>query len=326
MYATCVTIRASTNENESQRVQRHGIVAVVRSCSFLLFLIDLDSNSLRSSMDYYWSNEASLALIEEYKNQPVLWNTRHGYHYSKVRKQEAWETIAYNMQAGVNEVRQKMNSLMGSFRRERSKMRRGEGSYAYGYNSKWFAFDKMSFLLERHEDCSPNDQINLEQLQVKLEDDAEPDLALDSDSNLLEEELKEATGEPSIGFKREPEKIITSPTQPPQKKRKTKHFNNVIDQDEIYFPDHEECNVYGHYIVSKLRKFGPKTRAFVQHAINNVLFEADLGKYDNMPSPFNAKQQPSTTSLLSSNLDGMNLFPTDIQNIKPVQSPSSTDI
>lgn len=76
-----------------------------------------------------WNNESSLTLIEQYKNQPVLWHIRHDSHYSKVRKQEAWETIAYNMQLGVNEVRQKMNSLLGSFRRERSKMRRGVGRY-----------------------------------------------------------------------------------------------------------------------------------------------------------------------------------------------------
>lgn len=101
-----------------------------RSRAFVLVLrVRHRSRFARRDRAMEWNNGASLALIEEYKHQTVLWNSRHGYHYSKVRKQEAWETIAYNMQLGVDEVRQKMNSLLGSFRRERSKMRRGVGKY-----------------------------------------------------------------------------------------------------------------------------------------------------------------------------------------------------
>lgn len=82
-----------------------------------------------------WSNEASLALIDEYKKHPVLWDVRHQSYSSKSLKQEAWETIAASMQLDVQEVKQKMNSLLGSFRREKSKMRKNRETFngTYGY-------------------------------------------------------------------------------------------------------------------------------------------------------------------------------------------------
>jgi hypothetical protein len=36
---------------------------------------------------------------------------------------------------------------------------------------------------------------------------------------------------------------------------------------------------YGQHIANELRKYDPSTLAQVKHAINNVIFEADMGKY-----------------------------------------------
>ena len=51
----------------------------------------------------------------------------------------------------------------------------------------------------------------------------------------------------------------------------------------------DDCGVYGCHIANKLRKYKPKTRALVEHAINNIIFEADMGRYDNvMYQPINS--------------------------------------
>ncbi|XP_018580149.1 uncharacterized protein LOC108917848 [Anoplophora glabripennis] len=246
-----------------------------------------------------WTVEASLTLIELYKKQPVLWNTRHSYYYSKVRKQSAWEQIACSMDLGVDEVRQKMNSLLGSFRRERSKMRRGEGRYALGnFASRWFAFDKLLFLWDRHE-AVPNDKVDLEELQRKLDEEGEDNLALDSDSNhLLEEELNAATHQTSLSSKKQPRKIFTSSIQPPPTK-KTKFTHDHSGEDLPTFPAQEECSLYARYLAEKLMRMSCRTRALVQRSINNIIFEADLGKYEDT--------QQTPTTLLSSHLDGINL-------------------
>jgi len=43
---------------------------------------------------------------------------------------------------------------------------------------------------------------------------------------------------------------------------------------------HDECTTYGLYVGNKIRNYTPKTRALIQHYINNLLFDADMGKYD----------------------------------------------
>lgn len=37
---------------------------------------------------------------------------------------------------------------------------------------------------------------------------------------------------------------------------------------------------FGDYIASKLRGYSHNTKCFVQHKINNILFEADMGMYE----------------------------------------------
>lgn len=74
----------------------------------------------------------------------------------------------------------------------------------------------------------------------------------------------------------------------------------------------DECTTYGLHVGNKIRSYQPKTRALVQHYINNVLFEADMGK-------FNFNSTPSRSSL--SNL-GTHFVSTVPSNPAP-QSPSS---
>lgn len=42
----------------------------------------------------------------------------------------------------------------------------------------------------------------------------------------------------------------------------------------------DECSVFGQHVGNKLRNYSSRTRVYVEHAINNILFEADLGKFD----------------------------------------------
>lgn len=42
----------------------------------------------------------------------------------------------------------------------------------------------------------------------------------------------------------------------------------------------DECTINGLHIGNKIRNYQPKIRALEQHYINNILFDADIGKYD----------------------------------------------
>lgn len=75
-----------------------------------------------------WSNKDCLELIGAYERHNILWDTRHPMHNSKIAKQEAWISIARELNIDIEEIRKKINSLLGSFRRERSKSRNSIGA------------------------------------------------------------------------------------------------------------------------------------------------------------------------------------------------------
>ncbi|KAJ8920508.1 hypothetical protein NQ315_005377 [Exocentrus adspersus] len=249
---------------------------------------DIDSTFwVRPFQNMEWSVEASLALIDEYKRHRVLWDVKDQSYSSKSLKQEAWEAIAFNMQLDAQEVKQKMNSLLGSFRREKSKIRKNrENSNGQGsYSSKWFAFERMNFLLREGD---------TDTLGAKFEEEEDS----------IFEELRYGPQEPfETGQSEKKAYNISLPLLKRQMKLVKPMSDPPIDDFSIFTPQ-DENSAFGQYISCKLRKFNPKTRAFVEHAINQVLFEADMGKYDNMPSPFASSAQDWETATSNPNLAG----------------------
>lgn len=68
-----------------------------------------------------WNNELSLKLIDEYEKCRLLWDPKNTLHFNRQKKQDAWITIATNLNISVLDVKQKISSLLGSFRREKAK-------------------------------------------------------------------------------------------------------------------------------------------------------------------------------------------------------------
>jgi hypothetical protein len=65
------------------------------------------------------------------------------------RKIDFWLEISNELKRDVNETKKKMESLLGSFRRERQReanSRRSATGTDQSYCSKWFAFEEMKFL------------------------------------------------------------------------------------------------------------------------------------------------------------------------------------
>ncbi|KAK7578149.1 hypothetical protein V9T40_010354 [Parthenolecanium corni] len=44
----------------------------------------------------------------------------------------------------------------------------------------------------------------------------------------------------------------------------------------------DSCDVYGEHVAMKLRNYSERTRSIVQHLVNNILFEADMGKFNDV--------------------------------------------
>jgi len=78
-----------------------------------------------------WNNESCLNFIQYYQLHPVLWNQKNNYYFSKTKKNEAWKIIAKNLNRDVEDVKKKSQSLLGSYRCEKSKGKKTGNWYRY---------------------------------------------------------------------------------------------------------------------------------------------------------------------------------------------------
>lgn len=46
----------------------------------------------------------------------------------------------------------------------------------------------------------------------------------------------------------------------------------------------DDCSTYGEHVGNELRNLNPTARTIAKHMINNILFDASMGKYDAKPS------------------------------------------
>lgn len=101
-----------------------------------------------------WNRSSSLKLIRLYKQHECLWNPADDDYKNKGKKNDAWNNLCEIFQCDLIEMKKKMDSLLGSFRRERQKQTNAAKTN-FGadtnYQSKWFAFNDMLFLLDKFE-------------------------------------------------------------------------------------------------------------------------------------------------------------------------------
>ncbi|KAI4468739.1 hypothetical protein MML48_2g00000433 [Holotrichia oblita] len=90
-----------------------------------------------------WMNDTCLQLIDEYEKHPILWNSLHPQYYNRTEKLEAWNIIAESFGISTDEVRRKMESLLGSYRGIKSRVRKRSEALGVFRESKWFAFNRL---------------------------------------------------------------------------------------------------------------------------------------------------------------------------------------
>lgn len=75
-----------------------------------------------------WDREKCLELIDTYKKYPFLWNPKHGLYYNKTKKNDAWAAIDASLGCAPGVSKKKMDSILSSFRREKTKGRKLMGT------------------------------------------------------------------------------------------------------------------------------------------------------------------------------------------------------
>lgn len=79
-------------------------------------------------MSFEWNHTNGEKLVEEYRSKPEIWNPKNNDYHVQNKKNDAWVSVAEAVGCELNEAKNKMTSLLSSFRREKAKMKNSEGT------------------------------------------------------------------------------------------------------------------------------------------------------------------------------------------------------
>ncbi|CAF4947320.1 unnamed protein product [Pieris macdunnoughi] len=220
-------------------------------------------------------NEKCRILIQLYSAKEFLWNSKSTQYHNKSLRYDAWIEISKKMDIPIPDLKKKMTTLLASYRREKSRIakscRTGSATNEV-YVSKWFAFDDFNFMRDKD---LPN-----ETLDTMSENSATAQIAQNNDTGPITPSAMEQEIEPPSDIMNAPDslrvkkkkKANAEEDSPMLKKAFQVLTESAASSADPYFS-------YGQHIANELRKYDSRTLIYVKQAINNVIFEADLGKY-----------------------------------------------
>ncbi|KAK9874007.1 hypothetical protein WA026_002359 [Henosepilachna vigintioctopunctata] len=260
------------------------------------------NNNLRYEM---WTDTVTILLIDEYRRHPCLWDPSDPHFKMMGKKSEAWQEVALAMECSVPEIKRKMASVLASFRRERKRERK----------SMWFAYKPLSFLLEKFnskkeksvEGEEDDELIGTEEWWNEHDSIIdEPELVLsnveEDDKSNIKLHTEDHDNIPSSSQIENAQMAVDTEENSNQQQRRYSRKrlrtsrvteDNTIDQENSTHPNTELkdqqntksiCGAFGSYVSAKLESYSEYTRIMVEHKINEILFQADFGTF-NEPTP-----------------------------------------
>uniref|UniRef100_A0A0A9WZ15 Trigger factor n=1 Tax=Lygus hesperus TaxID=30085 RepID=A0A0A9WZ15_LYGHE len=231
-------------------------------------------------MERQWTEEDCLRLIELFRDHDVLWDPKHMSFYKKGMKEDSWNEVAAAIGRSRDQVKNKIQSLMASYRREKAKVK----SYNAGKDpseaitSRWFAYDSLCFLEQRPSKRRASNE-NYDDSYV----DEEQVYTEGSEEGITEEIAFEQTLTTPSSYKRpklegvkyKPEEnstVIEIPKTTP-----ANHHPRVNHTDT---PENDEVTAFFNYVTTKVRNYSLKTWRGVEKEIFEVLVRADKGHYE----------------------------------------------
>ncbi|XP_028167670.1 uncharacterized protein LOC114358010 [Ostrinia furnacalis] len=232
-----------------------------------------------------WTNDLVIRLINEYKKRPELWDTQHELYRVPTAKYEAWSDMAIEFECDIADLRKKLNSVFASHRREKGKVR-------CGGRSTWFLYKYLSFLPNHLDSAEENVTIHIPSVEVKTQRE-ESEHSSDNEYGNLHEEIvikQEPVADPEYKKRnrhskprltkpirrRFVEKVSTTASKLDSRLLETLRLLRRSDLSR----KKDECDSFGEYIADSLRKHEDKTQSMIKQAINNILFEQEMKKYN----------------------------------------------
>ncbi|KAK9680076.1 Alcohol dehydrogenase transcription factor Myb/SANT-like [Popillia japonica] len=221
--------------------------------------------------------------IELYETLPALWNIKNKDYSNRIKKNEQYELLLRKYKerypdADKMQLIKKFNSLRTNFRKELKRIRDSEKSGA-GVDdiigpTLWY-FEEMKFLVGQEEPSSSQNTI-----QTEDEDKEEPQNDIDGEDNIgtINTSTLNRTNGPS--------------------KKKTKRRNEADELISLARKHLEEPLTEYEKIASawaiELQKMRPQQQLFAKKAINDILFEGQLGTLHRHSVQINSSSRAST--------------------------------
>ncbi|XP_071628638.1 uncharacterized protein [Temnothorax longispinosus] len=245
-----------------------------------------------------WPNDKVLLFISEIESLPILWDSSDPYYKISRKKNETWENLANKFLTTVLDVKKKWLSLQASYRRERIKVIDSTKGSEKKVSSKWFAYRAMMFLgdhyrprgarntsetseaCQREENSDRKDHESINETEV-TRPKAEATLQHESERSLR---LR------NIPLRKKHLKVFHSPELSSPRKKKINEDNKpsemyilkatIAEKESL----RDENETYGEYVALTLKKLDNYSRIMAKRYINEILIEAELGKYkDSIP-------------------------------------------
>ncbi|XP_057654721.1 uncharacterized protein LOC130892977 [Diorhabda carinulata] len=215
--------------------------------------------------DMEWSNDKTVAFIEDYHNSPELWNNKTPVYKDIKLRNDKLTQLSGKYDCTLMELKKKIKNLRSAFHRERKKLQEKKSGSSPSKKGKWFAYELLSFLIDVDVPKTTSSTAGSDEEEFDVD-------MLHSSSQLS----------------------VPSPSA-------YAILQNSVSQQK------DASTVFGEYVATKHRKYSCYTKNVIEHLINTILYNVDMGKYDD-PS---ATSQRSILQPLRQNL------PTTTQQFEP---------
>ncbi|CAH2244640.1 uncharacterized protein LOC120624065 [Pararge aegeria] len=224
------------------------------------------------------TNEVIRKAVTLYESNRSLWDPNQEHYFNKKKRERIWRRISLEVNIPIPELKKKLNSLLGSYRREKSrenksKLRSGGGRV---YRSKWFAYPWFAFLSNKNIPSHTKDTVGDESQNI-----AEPnrDKNTESSSSI---ESQNITDSSSTLEKRTNASNSENVMGAPWAKTKTrKGCLKLLSMSESTSSSRtlDHFDSFGNYVANELRKYDKHLVPHVKRAILEVVFQADTGQF-----------------------------------------------
>ncbi|XP_039293962.1 uncharacterized protein LOC111054211 [Nilaparvata lugens] len=249
-------------------------------------------------------NNEVFNLIDGYRRLPILWDTKNPKYMNRNLREDAWKELSEISRTSVKDVKKKIASLLGSYRREKSRHKSSLVTGSGGddvYKSKWFAYDLFKqFLGDKSipkdtmdtlesKDENPEEGAASQRLDV---DEPAPEIRPTEESHSMDEE----------GAQKRKRKRSSDP----QNEMFLEAFQ-ILKKSSSNVPIEDAFNSFALHVANEMRKYDERILPYVKREILNVLFKADTGGFNHLIS--SSPAIPSTFSTINHPLTSHNPTP-----------------